>query len=423
MSKDYLKKDVYQAANERIIYTFNNFKRVYLSFSGGKDSTVMLHLVMEEAIKRNRTVGILFVDLEGQYKLTIDHILEMKELYKDNTEWFWVCLPIALSNGVSQYQPKWQCWNPDKKDIWIREPPDCAVTDTNYFSFFRRDMEFEDFVPEFGQWYSQGRDTACFVGIRADESLNRYRTIKNEKKILHGDKMWTTKLYEKNVYNIYPIYDWKTRDVWIYTGKYNKPYNNLYDLMSKAGLSIHQQRICQPYGYDQRKGLWLFHIIEPETWSKIVARVNGANSGSEFVKYNGNVSGQQKITLPEGHTWKSFSELLLDSMPGQLSEHYRNKIFVFLEWHRKNGWTDAEGIRRFDCPDEYDVKIEAARKAPSWRRICKMLLRNDYWAKGLSFSQTKDGFFYKRYMERIKKNREKRRKDNMRKSGNWRGFI
>lgn len=413
--------NVLEAAKERMRYTFDNFEKIYLSFSGGKDSTVMMHLACEEARRRDRVIGILFVDLEGQYKLTIDHIKAMREEYKDCTEWFWVCLPIALSNGVSQYQPKWECWNPDKKEIWVRDLPDGCINDQEYFAFFRRGMEFEDFVPQFGDWYSGGDNTACFVGIRSDESLNRYRTVTQVNKKMYNGRKWTTKVHgTKSVYNAYPVYDWRTRDVWVYTGKYQKRMNGLYDLMNKAGLSIHQQRICQPYGYDQRKGLWLFHIIEPETWSKIVARVNGANSGAEFVQYNGNVSGQQKITKPEGHTWKSFCEMLLDSMPKKTAEHYRNKIFVFLKWWETRGYPE-------DIPDEATAKEEAARKVPSWRRIAKSLLRNDWWCKGLSFSQTKDGFFYDEYFKRLKEKRKKeqadRKKNNLRKAGNWRGFI
>ena len=413
--------NVLEAAKKRVVYIFDHFRKIYLSFSGGKDSTVMLHLVMDEAKKRNQKIGILFVDLEGQYKLTIEHIEAMRALYKDNTAWFWCCLPIALSNGVSQYQPKWQCWDPDKKDIWVRPFPNDCINDQNYFPFFRRDMEFEDFVPQFGDWYSAGEETACFVGIRADESLNRYRAVKRTDKKMYGCEKWTTKVHgTRSVYNAYPIYDWQTRDIWVYTGKYNKPMNGLYDIMSKAGLSIHQQRICQPYGYDQRKGLWLFHIIEPETWSKIVARVNGANSGADFVQYSGNVSGQQKISKPEGHTWKSFCEMLLASMPKKTAEHYRNKIYVFLKWWGERGYEE-------DIPDELPAKEEADRIGPSWRRIVKTLLRNDWWCKGLSFTQTKDGFFYDEYFKRLKEKRKKeqsgRKKENLRKAGNWRGFI
>ena len=71
--------------------------------------------------------------------------------------------------------------------------------------------------------------------------------------------------------------------------------------MHQAGLTPHQMRICQPYGDDQRKGLWLFQIIEPETWGKVVARVNGANAGALYAKDSGNILGNLKITKPDGH--------------------------------------------------------------------------------------------------------------------------
>jgi predicted phosphoadenosine phosphosulfate sulfurtransferase len=63
-AKNYLTKNVYEASKERISWTFDNFEKIYVSFSGGKDSTVMIHLVMDEAIKRNKKIGVLFVDLE-----------------------------------------------------------------------------------------------------------------------------------------------------------------------------------------------------------------------------------------------------------------------------------------------------------------------------------------------------------------------
>ena len=107
MPKRYLDKDVLTAAQERIAWTFDTFDRVYLSFSAGKDSTVMLHLTAIEARKRNRTFGLLLIDLEGQYKLTIDHAKLCYETYADVTEPYWVALPIALRNAVSVYEPKW----------------------------------------------------------------------------------------------------------------------------------------------------------------------------------------------------------------------------------------------------------------------------------------------------------------------------
>ncbi len=394
--KHYLTEDVLTAARKRIAWLFDKFPRLYLSFSGGKDSTVMLHIAVDEARKRNRKFGVLFVDLEAQYTLTIAHIADCLKDYEDIIEPYWIALPIVLRNAVSSYEPRWLCWDPDVLALWVRKPDPNSITDEKSFPFFKRGMEFEEFVPAFGEWYSQGQPTACLVGIRADESINRYRTIASTSKETYEDKKWTTKLSD-NLYNAYPIYDWRTEDIWTYHAKFGGRYNLLYDRMHKAGLSIHEQRICQPYGDDQRKGLWLYHIIEPETWGKVVARVNGANSGALYAQESGNVLGRQKITLPPNHTWQSFAKMLLDTLPPKSQEHFKNKIAKFIKW-----WIDRDypdGI-----PDFSDPKLEANRVAPSWRRVCKALLRNDYWCKGLSFTQT-DSKAYARYLILMKKRR------------------
>lgn len=90
-------------------------------------------------------------------------------------------------------------------------------------------MTFEEFIIHFGNWYAGGRLTACLVGIRAAESLNRWMSVASARyKNMFGNRRWTTKVGDC-VYNGYPIYDWKTEDIWTYCGKYHKPYNRLYD--------------------------------------------------------------------------------------------------------------------------------------------------------------------------------------------------
>lgn len=398
MPKRPLGIDVMTAARERISWTFDRFERIYVSFSAGKDSTVMLHLVMDEAIKRNRRVGVMLVDLEGQYKITMEHARLCFDMYRENIELFWVCLPIHLRNAVSVYQTHWICWEPDKQETWIRQLPDGAISDPAAFPFFHSGMEFEEFVPHFGEWYSENVQTACLVGIRADESLNRYRTIAGITKERLEGKQWTTKVTD-HVFNIYPIYDWKTADLWAYHARNpEKPYNGLYELMHKAGLNIHQMRICQPYGDDQRKGLWLFHLIEPETWARVVARVNGANGGALYVQEWGNINGYRRITKPPHHTWQSFAELLIGSMPPRTKEHYENKILLFVRWWKERGY--PEGV-----PQEAPYELEQKRKVPSWRRVCKSILRNDYWCKGLSFTQHRSAA-YDKYLQLMRKRKE-----------------
>ncbi|EHO09901.1 phosphoadenosine phosphosulfate reductase [Myroides odoratimimus] len=380
--KKYNNQNVYAQAIKRIDYVFSHFENVYLSFSGGKDSGLLLNLAIESARKAGRLpVNVLILDLEAQYNHTIDFITRMvskKEVYA-----YWVCLPLQLRNAVSQYQPHWICWDLDKKNAWIRDYPAdrSVIKDLEYFPFFKKGMEFEEFVVEFGQWFSKGKKTACLVGIRSDESYNRYRTIANFYKKRYRTKQWSTGVSE-NVFNFYPIYDWKTSDIWIANGKFNYDYNKIYDLMYLAGVPLSQMRLCQPYGDDQRKGLYLYKILEPETWNKIVNRVEGANFGNRYSVTNRSVFANFRMNLPEGHTYKSYAMFLLDTMPPFLKQHYMIKINKFLTYWKKHGFEN-------DIPQAADPRLESAKKAPSWRRICKVILKNDYWCKGLSFSQNK----------------------------------
>ena len=395
--KQYLETDVLTEARKRIEYTFDEFESIVIAFSGGKDSSVTFHLVMEEAIKRNRVVGVMLIDFEAQYKATSDHAQEMFERYKDNIDLHWICLPMALRNAASNFEPSWTCWDEEKREDWVREFPkaDGVISDVNHYPFFQPRMEFEEFIILFGEWYDgYDTETAVFVGIRCDESLNRFRTIASNTKETYEGKRWTTKAGD-GLYNIYPIYDWRTQDIWIYHAQYpDKEHNKIYDLMHQAGVKPSQQRLCQPYGDDQRRGLFLYHILEPETWYKVVARVNGVNSMALYVAERGNVTGSHKISKPDNHTWKSFCNLLLSTMPEHTSEHYVERFTKFLGWWQVRGYSDG-------IPDESPKLLEDKGLAPSWRRLCKVLLRNDWWCKGLKFTQPKSEA-YGKYLE-IKK--------------------
>ncbi len=413
--KKYLEQNVYDAANERIKFIFDNFEKAYVSFSGGKDSGVMLNLVLDYMKGKNikTKIGVLFVDLEGQYKATIDYIKAVIVENKSLIEPYWICLPLNLRNAVSVFNPFWTCWDSGQKEKWIREMPENCINESNHnFPFFRKAMEFEEFTVDFGKWYAGDKKTACLIGIRADESLNRYRTIASKEKTTLLEKAWTTKIIE-NLYNVYPIYDWTTQDIWVGNAKQGWSYNSLYDLFYKAGVGIHDQRICQPYGDDQRIGLNLFRVIEPETWSKVVNRVSGANYGNLYA--GSKINGYRKVELPKGHTWKSYTKLLLATLPRELSAHYKKRFVHFMRyWHKTGspirkeyhdkipkegqltsdfstrGKKDKYLLKYKSVPDKIDGDFEAKKMAPTWRRMAACILKNDHLCKSLSYTQTKN---------------------------------
>lgn len=392
MGKIYKNENVLTAAINRYKFIFNEFDNICFSLSGGKDSSVMVQLADKIAAETNNKYDILSIHLEAQYKDTIDHILYLKDTLKNYNNFYWVCLPLSLRNAVSVFEPKWTCWDMEKEDKWICEMPnDCINIKNNPFPFFYEEMEFEEFTPLFGKWYAESHEgkTAIGVGIRSDESLNRFRTIVSNKKERYKDKAWTTHLKinnePTNVYNFYPLYDWRTEDIWGCVAKYDWQYNMIYEKMYKNNVGIHQQRLCQFFGDDQRGSLDQIRVLEPETWERALQRMAGVNFGNIYARTS--LLGNIKSEKPEHMSWQKYTVFLLESLglyAPELHDHYYRKIKKFLQWYE-----DKEDIKLEDIPDFADKKLESSKKVPSWRRVARAIERNDFWMSRLSFGETK----------------------------------
>ncbi|WP_142415384.1 DUF3440 domain-containing protein [Hathewaya massiliensis] len=416
MSKIYLDKDVYTATKERINYIFDEFENICVSFSGGKDSGAVLNLCIDEARKRNRKIGVLFIDLEAFYEKTIEFVERMLQENIDVLEPYWICLPMESPNSLSYLEPTWIWWEKEKEPIWVRPMPKnkwVINEKNNPLGFYKKNMPFEEFIKYFGDWYGNGKKTATLVGIRTDESLNRFRAIAGDKS-MYNNKKYSTKVSEYT-YNFYPIYDWSVEDIWIYNGKFEKDYNKLYDLFYKAGVSIHKMRVDEPFGNEAKAGLSLFRVIEPKTWAKVVNRVSGANFGNI---YSGNKIMNANYKLPKNHTWKSFTKFLLDTLPKEIAAHYQSKFDKFTKYwievgcpvHPKHieimeeacpssiinthefsnrGKGDKEVVKFKEVVDEIPG-VDNKDDVLTWKRMAMCIIKNDFTCKSLSFGMTKD---------------------------------
>lgn len=417
MKKYNTNKNVFDAANERIDFIFNNFKRIYLSFSGGKDSGVMLNLVLDYMRKNDikEKIGLMTLDNEANFTHSLNFMHKIIQDNLDLLDVHWCCLPITLPCTVSSYDINWQCWGVNDEHKWIRPMPkeDYIINVNNHkYPFFYENMNYDEFWDKFGEWYSQGKRTACLIGIRADESLNRYRAIMNDKKQMLSDHKWTKKNME-HVYNCYPIYDWKTEDVWTANAREGWDYNELYNIFYMAGLTIHQMRVASPFMSESKSSLNMYRIIDPGVWSSLCARVMGAN----FVATYGKQIDYHSFKLPEGHTWKSFTKFLLDTLPKESSINFKKRfIQSFKYWgrigrglpektieelkeiginHKINGFT-AHGnknkkrvvIKSF--PDHVDELSSNNSDVASWKRFAITILKNDHTCKYLGLAPTKE---------------------------------
>lgn len=428
--RKYQDVNVYDAAIERIDYIFKNFERIYLSFSGGKDSGVMLNLVIDYMRKHGITekIGVQILDNEANYSQSLEFMHSILGKNLDILDVYWCCMPITLPCTVSSYAIDWQCWGKRDQDRWIRPMPTQSYIvniDNHPFDFFEEDMSYDHFWDGFGNWYSQGKTCANLIGIRTVESLNRFRAILNDRKETFDGKMWT-KLNVGTVYNCYPIYDWRTEDIWTANAKFDWEYNGLYDIFYKAGVPVHSMRVASPFMSESKSSLGLYRVIDGTTWAKLCARVQGAN----FIATYGKQLGYRSFKLPEGHTWKSFVKFLLDTLPKEVAENFKMRfIQSFKYWGRvgrglsddviadmeKNGFefktngTTAHGnktlrrvrIRKF--PDHADSLRVNASTVASWKRFAITILKNDHTCKYMGLAPTKEQAVRQRHiMEKYK---------------------
>lgn len=385
--KKYIDKDVLTSFYERANYVFNEFDHPYLSVSGGKDSSVMMQLFNQVAKERNRKYDVLYIDLEAQYQATINHVEELKQL-SNIRDFYHVALPLSLTNASSILQPKWVCWSEKDKKKWVRDMPnDCINIDNNPFGeYYTKGMEFEQFIKTFPKWLMKKHNTekiAGLVGIRADESLNRFRAVAFSKN-QYKDKNWTTD-NGQGYYSVYPIYDWKTQDIWGAVAKYDLLYNQVYEMLTKNGVGIHQQRICHPYGFDQRVSLNQWAVLEPETWAKIVNRVSGTNFGNIYCKTS--LLGHNGTEKPKHLSWQEYAIFLLETIgmySPTLMKHYVRKLKIYFQYYKDNYDLNIEDVPDYRPPKE----AKAKGKGIHWKRIARCLERNDFACTSLSYGLT-----------------------------------
>lgn len=416
--KKYLDINVYDATQERIKFIFENFDNIYVSFSGGKDSGLLLNLVLDYKRRHNidKKIGVFHQDFEAQYQMTTEFVTRMFENNIDDIIPYWVCLPMGSRCAVSNFQMYWYPWEKKEEPNWVRPMPKLPyiINEENQkFDFYNNRMTQEDLYADFGLWYARqqpGR-TICLLGIRADESLNRYRAYSNDRKMMVNGSKWTSKK-GKNFYNAYPLYDWTTKDVWIANGRYDFDYNKIYDLFYKAGLSLMQMRVASPYHESAKDSLNLYRVLDPNVWIKVVSRVQGANFGAIYG--DSKALGAKKITLPDGHSWRSYVKFLLATLPDEIRNNYIKKFSTSIKfWWRRGGVVCEDAIKELELcnyairrngqsnynstkdqvrflgtPDDTD-DIKSAIDIPSWKRMAICILKNDHLCKYMGFAQTR----------------------------------
>lgn len=302
-----LDADVYTLALERTAYIMDQFERVCVAFSGGKDSTAVLNVALEVAhssrrFERHLPLRAVFCDEEAIPLETEQYVRRMAQ--RDDIAMEWYCLPVKHRNACSRKHPAWWPWAPEAEDLWCRPLPPEAITRLDGFPAWPPQARWS--WPDTNGLLADpaAGNTAQLMGIRAAESLTRTRAVS-----LYGTDnyliRYTGPTSRGNIWKAYPVYDWSAADVWTAPAAKGWDYNTAYDRMEMAGVSIHAQRCSPAFGEEPIGKLHLFAQCFPEVWDKMCARVPGAAAAARYARTE-LYSFDGRPEKPAGITWPEF---------------------------------------------------------------------------------------------------------------------
>lgn len=305
--------NVHDASVARIRFIFQEFEKIVVSVSGGKDSTCLFHLVVDEAERTGRKFDLFFLDQEAEYQSTIDMVRIMMSHPLVIPKWYQV--PLLMTNATSHDEHFLHAWEVGKQ--WIRDKDPLAI------------HEIEDDYPnrfyKFFPWLEKQdqHPTAHIVGLRIFESMNRQRTMLKANGYKHYK--WSTASESPLSYRFYPIFDWQCRDVWKFIADRDVRYNAAYDRMvARSGVNLRTMRVSNLIHEQAFRSLSQLQEFEPETYDKLVSRLGGVHCAAN---YSDDAFVFKADKLPKTFTtWKEWRDYLLNTTPAAMIERYRKRF-------------------------------------------------------------------------------------------------
>jgi predicted phosphoadenosine phosphosulfate sulfurtransferase len=321
MSRIYLKQNVFDAALDRVRRVLDEFPQVIVNFSGGKDSTVLLHLTLRVASEKGRLpVKVFWIDQEAEWQNVVNYIRGV--MARRDVEPLWFQGAFRLFNATTTGEDPWlHCWQEGAEWIRPKEPNSIHenITGTD---------RFKELFGAFSRTYFGDRPCAHLAGVRCEESparglaLTAYATYK--------DITWGN-AFGKRIghYTFYPLYDWSYTDIWKAIHDHGWAYCPLYDYMYQYGIPARNMRVSNVHHETAIDSLRFLQEIEPDTWDKITERVQGVNAVSQI---------REAYRVPRElpwmfSSWKEYRDYLLENLieVPEIKERFRRQ---FAGWEK-----------------------------------------------------------------------------------------
>lgn len=259
MIRNSLGCNVVEAAERRVLDCFNKNEVVCLSFSGGKDSICTASVVFKTMQKYHipfSRLFVIFVDEEAIYPDIEKICMQWRSKFMAaGSKFYWFCMPFKHYNCCNRLadDESFILWEPGKEDRWVRPMPPFAIKNHKDFKW---GMTYQAFFNKFFDKF------ANICGVRMSESVQRQSYMTSRK---NTDK------------KVFPLYDWKDSDIWLYIRDNNLEFPMSYIYMYKTGVPLNRMRISQFFSIDTIKVLPKVLEYYPDLYQRIVRREPNAD--------------------------------------------------------------------------------------------------------------------------------------------------
>lgn len=319
--------NVVEAAKIRIKNAFSNGLPVYLSFSGGKDSLVLSHLIytlIQEGQIDPSQLTVRFIDEEGIFPCVERTVKEWrKKFLMAGVKFEWYCIEVRHFNCLNELEndESFICWDRYKKDVWIREKPPFAI---EHHPLLRpRKDTYQEFLKRIEA------DGITLIGNRVAESLQRLKNLARTK--------------HKGV--LYPIYDWKDSDVWRYIAEHKINFPDVYLYLYQTGITKNRLRISQFFSVDTAGVLVNMNEYYPDLMERVTRREPNAYLvalywDSEMFRRRTNRRKKLENVTEDNKNYKKELAKLLSDIEGNFNTPHKQ----FVARCYKNFMLKVEGI-------------------------------------------------------------------------------
>ncbi len=351
--------DVVTASRQRIKNVFSNGVKVYMSFSGGKDSICLANVVYEliqgGEIDPSR-LTVIFIDEEAIFPCVEKITKEWRKRFLlAGAEFRWYCLEVRHFNCFNQLteDESFVCWDEEKKDVWVRTPTSFAIRDDPNLK--HREDNYQSFLPKVT------KDGIMITGVRAAESIQRRNYMAAARAGTKG--LGRTRM-------IYPIYDWRDRDIWKYLRDNHLDIPDIYLYMWQSGTAKNHLRVSQFFSSDTAGCLVKMNEYYPDLMERVIRREPNAYLAALY--WDSEMFGRQtsRRKAAEGEDTKDYREMVKDMLFVHPDLHFHTEHQKYVAQRYRKMVIKFDGMARMkDYKDIYNALVAGDPKMRTLRAI------------------------------------------------------